>query len=160
LVWRTGVLQRASEHRELIVSTGLVALVLTIGAGQSLATVTLALAYGCFIIAAASTPLGSKLLGWAAPLGRMAFTNYLMRSLLFGFTLYGYGFGLFGKLGAATALSFGVVVYALREPVVAVSLQLNLINFGPVEWLWRSLMDGQWQAMRRKTSPGVTVPAE
>jgi uncharacterized protein len=128
LVWRTGVLQRASEHRELIVSTGLVALVLTIGAGQSLATVTLALAYGCFIIAAASTPLGSKLLGWAAPLGRIAFTNYLMQSLLFGFTLYGYGFGLFGKLGAATALSFGVVVYALREPVVAVSLQLNLTS--------------------------------
>jgi uncharacterized protein len=119
---------------------------------------TLALGYGCFIIAAASTPLGSKLLGWAAPLGRMAFTNYLMQSLLFGFTFYGYGFGLFGKLGAATALAFGVVVYALQATVSR--WWLSHFNFGPVEWLWRSLMYGQWQAMRRKTSPGVTVPAE
>jgi uncharacterized protein len=154
LVWRTGVLQRASEHRELIVSTGLVALVLTIGAGQSLATVTLALAYGCFIIAAAGTPLGSKLLGWAAPLGRIAFTNYLMQSLLFGFTLYGYGFDLFGKLGAATALSFGVVVHALREPVVAVSLQLRTGGMAVAQ------PDGRPVAGHAKTSPGVTVPAE
>ena len=152
-VWRTGVLQRASEQRALIFGAGLVALVLTIGASQSLATVTLTLAYACFIIAAASTPLGSKLLSWAAPLGRMAFTNYLTQSLIFGFVFYGYGLGLFGRLGAATALTFGVAVYVAQ--VVISRWWLARFSFGPVEWLWRSLMYGRRQPMRPKALPSV-----
>jgi uncharacterized protein len=152
-VWRTGVLQRASEHRSLIFGAGLVALVVTIGAGQSLATVTLALAYACFIIAAASTPLGSRLLGWAAPLGRMAFTNYLMQSLIFVFVFYGYGLGLFGKLGAATALMIGIAVYVAQ--VVMSRWWLARFNFGPVEWLWRTLMYGQSQPMRSRAAAGA-----
>jgi uncharacterized protein len=146
-VWRTGVLQRASEHISLIVGAGLVALVLTIGASEWLATVTLALAYACFIIAAASTPLGARLLGWAAPLGRMAFTNYLMQSLIFGGVFYGYGLGLFGKLGAATALAFGLAVYVAQA--IISGWWLARFNFGPIEWLWRSLMYGRSQPMRK-----------
>ena len=146
-VWRTGVLLQASEHLSLIVGAGLVALVLTIDAGEWLATVTLALAYACFIIAAASTPLGARLLGWAAPLGRMAFTNYLTQSLIFGWVFYGYGLGLFGKLGATTALAFGLAVYAAQ--VTISRWWLARFNFGPVEWLWRSLMYGRSQPMRK-----------
>jgi uncharacterized protein len=158
-VWRTDVLQCASEHLGLILGVGLVALVLTIGAGQSLATVTLALAYACFIIAAASTPLGSRLLGWAAPLGRMAFTNYLMQSLVFGWVFYGYGLGLFGKLGAATALTLGLAVYVAQA--IISRWWLARFNFGPVEWLWRTLMYGQRQPMLSKAMPGrIPLAAE
>ena len=32
------------------------------------------------------------------PVGQMAFTNYLMQSLLCGLFFYGIGFGMFGKL--------------------------------------------------------------
>jgi len=153
-IWRSGVLQRAPEHRELILGTGLVALALTLGAGQSLATVTLPLAYAAFIIAAASTTRGANLLGWAAPLGRMAFTNYLTQSLVFGWVFYGYGLGLFGKVGAATALACGTALYAVQ--VIASRWWLTHFNFGPVEWLWRTLMYGRWQPMRSKASPDVT----
>ena len=52
------------------------------------------------------------LLGWAAPFGRMAFTNYLAQSLIFGWIFYGYGLGLFARLGAASALAIGLAVYA------------------------------------------------
>jgi uncharacterized protein len=38
-------------------------------------TVLLALGYGAATIAIANLPIGKRLLGWAAPLGRMAFTN-------------------------------------------------------------------------------------
>ena len=31
------------------------------------------------------------MLAWAAPLGRMAFTNYLAQSVIFGWIFYGYG---------------------------------------------------------------------
>jgi len=32
------------------------------------------------------------------PVGQMAFTNYLMQSILGGIIFYGIGFGLFGRL--------------------------------------------------------------
>ena len=51
---------------------------------------------------------GKRLLGWAAPLGRMAFTNYLAQSVILGWIFYGYGLGLFGKLGVTSALAIAV----------------------------------------------------
>ena len=68
------------------------------------------------------------LLGWAAPLGRMAFTNYLAHSLIFGWIFYGYGLGLFGRLGVTEALAIGIAVYVaqvLFNALVAAPLQLR-----------------------------------
>ena len=147
LAWRTGVLQRASEQRWLLLGVALIAAVLTPWMSWVLKTVTLALAYGAFIIAVASTPMGVRLLGWAAPLGRMAFTNYIAQSLIFGWIFYGYGLGLFGKLGVAAALTIGVVTYIAL--VFASRWWLDRYRFGPVEWLWRALMYGRMPPMRR-----------
>jgi uncharacterized protein len=149
-IWRTGVLKRAAASRELLFGAALTALVLSIGAGRALATVTLAFAHGAFIIAAASTPFGAKLLGWAAPLGRMAFTNYLVQSLIFGWAFYGYGFGLSGRVGASTALAFGVAIYAAQA--IFSRWWLRRYSFGPLEWLWRTLMYGQLQPMKLATA--------
>jgi uncharacterized protein len=145
-IWRTCVLQRAAANREILIGAVLTALVLTVGAGRALATVTLAFAYGAFIIGVVTTQFGAKLLGWAAPLGRMAFTNYLAQSLIFGYAFYGYGFGFFGQLGASTALAFGVVVYGAQ--VIFSRWWLKRYNFGPLEWLWRTLMYGRLQPMK------------
>ncbi|XSC48326.1 DUF418 domain-containing protein [Bradyrhizobium sp. RDT10] len=90
---------------------------------------------------------GKRLLGWAAPLGRMAFTNYLAQSLIFGWIFYGYGLGLFGRLGVATALAIGVAVYVGQ--VFFSAWWLDRYRYGPVEWLWRTLMYGAAQPMRR-----------
>ena len=145
-IWRTGVLQCAAASREILFGAALTALVLTIDAGRALATVTLALAFAAFIVGVASTSLGAKLLGWAAPLGRMAFTNYLAQSLIFSAAFYGYGFGLFGRLGASTALALGVAVYGAQ--VIFSGRWLKRYHFGPVEWLWRTLMYGHLQPMK------------
>jgi uncharacterized protein len=150
-IWRTGLLQRASEHREALFVMALGALVATIGAGNGLATVTLAFAYAALIIGAAGTQSGSKLLGWAAPLGRMAFTNYLAQSVIFSWVFYGYGLGFFGQLGVSTALALGVLVYVAQ--VTFSRYWLRYYNFGPIEWLWRSLMYGYRQPMRRCKVP-------
>jgi len=146
LIWRCGVLQRATDSFRSFVIAGLAALVISIDAGSMLATVTLALAYAAIIIGTASTPLGARLLGWTAPLGRMAFTNYLVQSLIFGFVFYGYGLGLFGKLGAAAALSLGSAVYLAQ--VLASRWWMGRFSFGPVEWLWRTLMYGRRPPIR------------
>ncbi|WP_311966753.1 DUF418 domain-containing protein [Bradyrhizobium australiense] len=88
---------------------------------------------------------GKRLLGWAAPLGRMAFTNYLMQSLIFGWVFYGYGLGLFGRLGVAHALAIGIAIYIGQ--VFFSAWWLRHYRYGPVEWLWRTLMYGLPQPM-------------
>ena len=150
-IWRTGVVQRASDNRWILFGVALAAVIVTIGAGRELATVTLAFAYGASIIGLASTQPGSKLLGWAAPLGRMAFTNYLVQSLIFSWMFYGYGFGLFGQVGASAALAFGVVVYVVQ--VFFSRWWLLRYSFGPVEWLWRTLIYGRAQPMKLPKAP-------
>jgi uncharacterized protein len=150
-VWRTDLLQHAPRHRVLLFAMACVGLVVTIAvADNALAQITLALSYAALIIGLMTTRVGSGLFGWAKPLGRMALTNYLMQSLIFGWVFYGYGLGLFGKVGVASALTFGTFVYIGQAIFSAWWLKGH--NFGPVEWLWRKLMYGVPQPNRRTTA--------
>ena len=81
------------------------------------------------------------MLGWAEPVGRMAFTNYILQSVILSFIFYGFGFGLFGKLDSATGLAIVLAVYAAQ--VFASRWWLDRFRFGPIEWLWRALMYGR-----------------
>jgi uncharacterized protein len=114
---------------------------------ERLGTVLLACGYGATIVWATNRAGARQLLAWAAPIGRMAFTNYLMQSAIFGWLFYGYGLGLFGKLGVAAALALGTGVYILQIVFSAYWLQRFL--YGPVEWLWRSAMYGTRQPLWR-----------
>ncbi|MEH2519774.1 uncharacterized protein V1279_005347 [Bradyrhizobium sp. AZCC 1610] len=144
--WRTGIPQ--SRPRRLLSigapCIGLGAALILAGA-DALGTILLALGYGAVIIGIAHLASGKKLLGWAAPMGRMAFTNYLAQSLIFGWIFYGYGLGLFGRLGVANALAIGVAVYIGQ--VFFSAWWLRRYRYGPVEWLWRTLMYGVPQPM-------------
>jgi uncharacterized protein len=162
LAWRAGILRNPAASDRLLFLAGalgiLVGLALTLASTQgfftaryanrmmgSLGTICLALGYGGGILALSGLPIGKTLLGWAAPLGRMAFTNYLAQSIIFGWIFYGYGLGLFGRLGASTALAIGIVVYVGQ--VVFSAWWLGRYRYGPVEWLWRTLMYGASQPM-------------
>ncbi|MET4067621.1 uncharacterized protein ABID58_002410 [Bradyrhizobium sp. S3.2.6] len=145
LAWRSGIVQN---------TRGLFAIALPaigLGAGllyrgiEPLGTIVLALGYGAAILGIAHVERGKKLLGWAAPLGRMAFTNYVAQSVIFGWIFYGYGLGLFGRLGVAPALAIGIIVYAAQLRFSA--FWLRHYRYGPLEWLWRSLMYGERQPM-------------
>jgi uncharacterized protein len=114
---------------------------------ERLGTVLLAFGYGAAFVWLANRAATRPLVAWAAPIGRMAFTNYLMQSVIFGWLFYGYGLGLFGKLGVAAALAVGTGVYILQVVVSAWWLQRFL--YGPVEWLWRSAMYGRRQPLWR-----------
>lgn len=166
--WQSGVLRCAAAHRRLLFAVAgvglLIGAVLTlVGSGlfewpspgrwslpvERLATVILASGYGAAVIGLAS--LWPRFLSWAAPLGRMAFTNYLAQSVIFGWIFYGYGLGLFGRLGATAGLAIAVGVYVAQ--VVASAWWLRRYRFGPVEWLWRTLMYGERQSMRAPIGP-------
>ncbi len=81
-----------------------------------------------------------------APVGRMALTNYLLQSVFFVLLFFGYGAGLFGRVGA-----FGGLLLAVPVVVIEIVLSrwwMRRFQFGPVEWLWRSLTYGTRQPMR------------
>ena len=160
--WRSGVLKSSAAYGSLAlvvagvgVSLGLALTLINANAfftvrganmiAGSLATIVLALGYAAAVIGACSAPAGKALFRWAAPLGRMAFTNYLAQSVIFGWIFYGYGLGLFGRLGASTALAIGVGVYLGQ--IVFSAWWLRRYRYGPVEWLWRTLMYGVAQPM-------------
>jgi uncharacterized protein len=163
LLWRTDLIRRPAAHRSLLLVVAMVgvfvggALTLAeqplswLGRGwftlERLAGVLLATGYAAAALIALNTATGSRLLGWAAPLGRMAFTNYLAQSLIFSWIFFGYGFGLFGRVGVVTALAIGTGVYVAQ--VVLSAWWLRYYRFGPVEWLWRTLMYGVPQRLQR-----------
>jgi uncharacterized protein len=164
LAWRSGILRRASEYSRLLfgiaVAGILIGAALTLAAQdyvafgwswparqaiERLGAVILAAGYAAAVIGLVGIPVGQRMLAWAAPLGRMAFTNYIAQSLILGWIFYGYGLGLFGRAGVATALAIGVAVYAMEVGFSA--WWLRRYRYGPVEWLWRSAMYGRWQPM-------------
>jgi uncharacterized protein len=147
LAWRIGILRRPRHLLAIAIPCLGLGTALVLAGAEALGAILLALGYGGAIIVIAHLASGKRLLGWAAPLGRMAFTNYLAQSVIFGWIFYGYGLGLFGRLGAAPALAIGVAVYAGQ--VLFSAWWFGRYRYGPVEWLWRTLMYGASQPMSR-----------
>jgi uncharacterized protein len=161
-IWRSGILQDPIANRRLLKAVawigclaGFGAIIAgTIGDLSStkagvlaiLSTIFLALGYSAIVVVIATGPRGQKWLGWAAPVGRMAFTNYLAQSVIFAFIFFGYGLGMFNRLDIATTLAIGIAVFMFQ--VVFSAWWLRRHRFGPMEWLWRSLMYGTRQPWR------------
>lgn len=79
--------------------------------------------------------------------GRMAFTNYLMTSVITSLVFCGYGLGLYGHLSRAQQLWVVAGVWALillwSRPWLA------RFRYGPLEWVWRSLVQWKRQPFRK-----------
>ena len=84
------------------------------------------------------------------PVGQMAFTNYLMQSLICGFFFYGIGLGYFGKLQIYELYYVVAAVWVLE--IIWSHIWLKYFRFGPLEWLWRSLTYWKKQPMKRNSS--------
>ncbi|MDQ7013314.1 MAG: DUF418 domain-containing protein [Planctomycetota bacterium] len=82
-----------------------------------------------------------------ARVGQMAFTNYLMQSVLGSLIFYGFGFGLAGELNRLGQQ--GVVWFIWAVQILWSVAWLSRFRFGPAEWLWRSLTYWKLQPMRR-----------
>ncbi len=82
-----------------------------------------------------------------ASVGRMAFTNYILQTVLCTWIFYGHGLGLFGQVDRTGQIAIVAAVWALQ---LAVSpLWLKRFRFGPLEWLWRALAYGRMPPLRR-----------
>jgi uncharacterized protein len=87
------------------------------------------------LVRAGSAP---ALIDRLAAAGRMAFSNYLMTSIITTLVFCGFGLGLYGKLSRFSELAVvaGVWVFIL----VWSKPWLQLFHYGPFEWAWRSLV--------------------
>ncbi len=89
---------------------------------------------------------GGALTARIAAAGRMAFTNYLMTSLLCTLFFYGYGLGWYGYLSRFQIYGVVAVIWALM--LLWSKPWLSRFRYGPLEWLWRSLSRGSLQPIR------------
>ncbi len=91
----------------------------------------------------------SRMVPWLmaalANVGQMAFSNYLMQSIICTLFFYGYGLGYYNKLQFHQIyyVVFGVWIFQL----IFSSIWLKYFRFGPFEWTWRSLTYWKKQKM-------------
>lgn len=74
-----------------------------------------------------------------AAVGRMAFTNYIMQSLIMTTIFWGgmRGFGFWGEVDRVTLWAIVLAVWALQ--LIWSTLWLSRFEMGPLEWFWRRL---------------------
>jgi uncharacterized protein len=121
------------------------------GLAGALGAPLLGLGYAAFWVLLYQDPQWKQRLYPMTRMGRMALTNYLLQSLICTTIFYGTGFGLFGKYGPAFTLPLVFVIY-FAEMALSV-WWLTRFQFGPAEWLWRSLTYGRLQPMRVASLP-------
>ena len=90
----------------------------------------------------------SKLSHPLASVGRMALTNYLAQTVVVTFIFYGHGLGYFAKLQRPAM--FGIVLGVWALQLVWSPLWLKCFRFGPMEWVWRSLVYVRFEPMLKR----------
>jgi uncharacterized protein len=107
----------------------------------------LAIAYCCTLALAIRSSFFNKFLRVLKPLGKMAFTNYLMQSFIAIIVFYGAGFAKGGQFGPTAWTIFGITAFTFQ--LFFSTIWLQYFRFGPVEWLWRSMTYRKWQPFKK-----------
>lgn len=82
-----------------------------------------------------------------AAVGRMAFNNYIMHSVLCTLIFYGAGLGFFGSVERWGQVLIVLAIWAIQ--LILSPLWLSRFRFGPLEWLWRSMTYWRIQPFRK-----------
>ena len=113
------------DHKAALLMSGLGAYLLAIG-------------YIALFILLFVNAQDSKLMNSFASVGRLSLSNYLLQSIICTTIFYGYGLGLFGKLGVALGVVLAVVIYAAQ--VFISSVYHKRFKLGPAEWVLRKFI--------------------
>jgi uncharacterized protein len=105
-------------------------------------------AYAALLILWIKKLSSSAFLDRVAAAGRAAFTNYLGTSIVMTTIFYGYGFGLYGYVSRPVLWLFVLGAWAVM--LLWSKPWLDRFQYGPLEWLWRSLARMELQPMRRR----------
>jgi len=80
--------------------------------------------------------------------GRMAFTNYIMHSLICTLLFFGYGLNYFAVLDFYQLYYLVLAIWVLQ--LITSPIWLRHFYFGPLEWLWRRFTYWKLQPFRRQ----------
>jgi uncharacterized protein len=100
----------------------------------------------------------AQLPGWQArfaPIaaaGRMPLSNYLMQSAICTAIFFGWGFGLWGKVGPAGQLALAFAIFFLVQVPLS-RWWLSRFEYGPLEYVWRVATYGRTVTARAAASP-------
>jgi len=119
--------------------------------GHSLSGIFMGLFYISTLVLLASKNKLKTFSAWISPVGQMALTNYLLHSIICTTIFYGYGFGLYGKIGAFQGVLLAIVIFIVQIPLSR--FWLSRFYYGPFEWLWRTLTYGKAQPFVKKNLP-------
>jgi uncharacterized protein len=100
----------------------------------------------CIVMLISKMNHSSKLLQSLAGVGRTAFSNYLLQTVICTTIFYGHGFGLFGSVERWTQILIVLAIWIFQ--ILITNIWLKYFRFGPAEWLWRSLTYWKQQPMK------------
>ena len=122
-------------------------------AWQQVSRPLIALAHASVLLLIVRAGVAQGVVNRLAAAGRMAFSNYLMTSIITTVVFCGFGFGLYGRLSrfGELAVVAGVWVFILiwSQPWLA------RFHYGPFEWAWRSLVRWRLQPCIRARPAGA-----
>ncbi|HEX9114820.1 MAG TPA: DUF418 domain-containing protein [Anaerolineae bacterium] len=117
---------------------------------QQVSRPLIALAHASVLLLIIRAGLAQSGVNRLAAAGRMAFSNYLMTSIITTLVFCGFGLGLYGKLSRfqelAVVLGVWVFILVWSKP------WLERFHYGPFEWAWRSLVRWSPQPFKRRRS--------
>lgn len=82
-----------------------------------------------------------------AAVGRMALSIYIMQSLICTWLFYGHGLGWYGQLSMSQLMLIVLCIWLFQ--CVFAGWWLHRYHYGPLEWLWRSLVYQRRQLFKR-----------
>jgi len=112
-------------------------------------SILVAFGYVCMVMLLARAARPGTLTRALAATGRMAFTNYIMQTLLCTTVFYGHGLGLYARMERTEQILVVFSIWVLQ--LIVSPIWLKHFRFGPLEWLWRSLTYRSRQPMRIRT---------
>ena len=101
----------------------------------------LAIFYGATVIRLSANSYVQKWLNPFAIIGRMSISNYLFQSLVSTTIFYHYGLGLYGEVLLAAGNFVGFACFYFPNHLKSIVAQL--LQFGPIEAIWRFVTYGK-----------------
>ena len=108
--------------------------------------------YVLTIVRLAQIPAWQRRFQPIAATGRMPLTNYLAQTLICTTLFYGWGVGLWGKVGPALQLLMAFAIYFVIQVPLS-TLWFRHFEYGPLEYVWRLGTYG------KRATVVATVPA-
>jgi uncharacterized protein len=95
-----------------------------------------------------------RLMNGLRAVGQLAFSNYIMHSVICTFVFFGYGLNQYAEWEYYQLYYLVIGIWILQ--LLISPFWLKYFLFGPLEWVWRSLTYWRRQPFVRKKSPAET----